>query len=333
MKAVVCTRYGPPEVLQLKEIAKPLVRDHDVLVKVMAATVTMGDCELRGMRFPSLMGILVRLGFGFLGPRRKVLGQELSGVVEAVGKGVQRFKPGDKVFAVTGFSLGAYAEYARLPGDGVIAPLPSNMSFEEGAAVPMGGLNALHHIREAYVKDGQELLINGAGGSIGTMAVQIAKSLGAKVTAVDNHGKLDMLRSLGADDVIDYEEEDFTLNKERYDVILDVVGKAPMPRCMDALVPEGAYVLGNPTFTGSRKAKIAARRCGKRFVGGTARYRTEDLLFLKELIEARKVRTAIDRSYPIERIVEAHRYVENGHKNGNVIIIVAGSGNRDRSGP
>jgi len=210
MKAIVCTKYGPPDVLQLQEVDKPIPKDNEVLIKIIGATVTAGDCEIRSFKFPLWLWLLARLGFGIRGPRQKILGQELAGEIEAVGNEVTRFRKGDQVFASTGWNLGAYAEYICLPEDGMLALKPSNLTFEEAAAIPTGGLAALHYLRKGNIQPGQTVLINGAGGSIGTFAIQLAKYYGAEVTAVDSTGKLDMLRSIGADQVIDYTQEDFT---------------------------------------------------------------------------------------------------------------------------
>src|SRR5437899_8990263 len=232
MKAIVCTRYGPPEVLRLKEREKPTPKDNEVLVRVHAATVTKGDCELRSLNLPLTWQLFVRIGFGFRAPRKKVLGQELAGEIESVGAAVKLFRPGDQVFAFTGLRLGAYAEYNCIAETGLIATKPVNMTYEEAAAVPVGGLHALHLLRKANIQSGQTVLIIGAGGTVGTLAVQLAKSFGAEVTAVDSTGKLAMLGSIGADHVIDYTREDFTKNGETYNVIFDVIGKSSLSRCI-----------------------------------------------------------------------------------------------------
>lgn len=322
MKAVICERYGPPEVLQLKEVERPTPKDDEVLVRVRAATVTAGDCEIRRFKMPVWLWIPARIGFGFRGPRRKILGQEVAGEIESVGKDVKLFKKGDQVFALTGLRLGAYAEYDCLPEKGLMATKPSNMTFEEAAAVPLGGLHASHFLRKANVHSGQKVLINGAGGSIGTFAVQLAKSFGAEVTGVDSATKLDMLRSIGADHVIDYTREDFTKSGKTYDVIFDVVGKSSFSGCMMSLKEGGSYLLGNPGLSQQVRGIWASRASNKKVIGGTMSYKAEDLGFLKGLIEAGKVRSAIDRRYPLEQIAEAHRYVDTGQKAGNVVISV-----------
>ena len=325
MKAIVWTKYGPPDVLELKEVEKPTPKDNEVLIRIYATTVTAGDCELRSLKFPLLLQLLMRIGFGFRGPRIKILGMDLAGEIESVGKDVKLFKKGDQVFASTypGFTFGGYAEYKCLPEDGVLAIKPANMTYEEAAAVPTGGLNALHFLRKGNIQSGQKVLINGAGGSIGTFAVQLAKSFGAEVTGVDSTGKLDMLRSIGADQVIDYAQEDFTKNRKTYDVIFDIVGKGSFSGCIRSLKKKGIYLLANPGLSSSVRGRWISMTSSKKVIVEMASYRIEDLIFLKELIEAEKIKSVIDRGYPLEQTVEAHRYVETGHKKGNVVITVA----------
>ncbi len=322
MKAIVCTKYGPPEVLQLREVEKPTPRDNEVLIRVHAATVTKGDCELRSLKLPLLWKLFLRIGFGIRAPRKKILGQELAGEIESVGETVTMFKKGDQIFANTGLHLGAYAEYDCLPEKGLIATKPSNMSYEEAAAVPVGGLHALQYLRKANIQSGQKVLINGAGGSIGTVAVQLAKYYGAEVTGVDSTGKLDMLRSIGADHAIDYTREDFTENGEKYDVIFDTVGKSSHFRGIRSLKEKGFYLLGNPELSQMIRAPWTSRKGNKRVISRMEPYRTEDLIFLRELIEDGKVRSVIDRRYPLEETAEAHRYVDTGQKRGNVAITI-----------
>ncbi len=320
MKAIVWTKYGPPDVLQLKEVEKPTPKDNEVLIRIYAAAVTAGDCEVRSLKFPLLLQLLMRIGFGFRGPRKKILGMDLAGDVEAIGKDVKLFKKGNQVFASTAFSFGAYAEYVCLPSIYVMAIKPVNMTYEEAAAVPTGGLNALHFLRKGNIQSGQKVLINGSGGSIGTFAVQLAKYFGAEVTGVDSTGKLDMLRSIGADQVIDYTQEDFTKSGQTYDVIFDVVGKSSFSGCMRSLKKEGIYLSANPGLSQMVRGQWTSKTSSKKVIVGTVSYKTEDLIFLKELIEAGKLKSVIDRSYPLEQIAEAHRYVETGHKKGNVVI-------------
>ena len=322
MKAIVCTRYGPPEVLQLRDVEKPIPKDNEVLIRVRAATVTKGDCELRSLELPLLWKLFLRIGFGIRAPRKKILGQELAGEIESVGSAVTLFKKGDQVFANTGLRLGAYAEYDCLPEKGLVAIKPANMSYEEAAAVPVGGLHALQYLRKANVQTGHKVLINGAGGSIGTVAVQLAKYYGAEVTGVDSIEKLDTLSSIGADHAIDYTREDFTENGEKYDVIFDTVGKSPYSRSIRSLKEKGIYLLGNPGLSQMIRAPWTSRRSSKKVIGRMEPYRTEDLTFLKELIEAGEIRSVIDRRYPLEETIEAHRYVDTGQKRGDVVITV-----------
>jgi len=331
MKAIVWTKYGPPEGLQLKEVAKPIPKDNEVLIRVHAATVTAGDCELRGLKLPPSLSIPMRLYMGLLRPKRiTILGQEFAGEIEAIGDAVTRFQIGDQVFAQAGFRMGTYAEYICRPEEpkgmaGLLVSKPANMTYEEAAAVPTGGLEALHYVREANIQRGQKVLINGAGGSIGTMGVQLAKHLGAEVTAVDSTGKLGMLRSIGADHVIDYTMEDFTVNGETYDVIFDVVGKTSLALGMKSLSNSGIYLMANPRVSKMIRGRWASRGTNKRIAFGNVVYSTERLNYLKRLIEEGELRVVIDRTYPLEQVAEAHRYVETGRKAGNVVITVAHS--------
>ena len=322
MKAIVCTKYGPPDVLKMGEVEKPTPKDNEVLVRTHAATVTAGDCEIRGFQMPSWLWIPARIGFGLRGPRKKILGQELAGVIEATGKDVKRFRKGDEVFASTGLSMGAYAEYVCLSEESIIAKKPVNMTFEEAATVPMGGLIALSYLKKGNIQNGDKVLINGASGSIGTIAVQFAKYLGAEVTGVCSTGNLDMVRSIGSDHVIDYTKEDFTRNGEIYDVIFDVVGKSPYSGSLKALKENGRYLLGNPGLLQMVRGRWTQITSSKKVISGAAGEKTINLIFLKELIEAGKIKAVIDRCYPLEQTAEAHKYVEKGHKRGNVTITV-----------
>ena len=323
MKAIVWTQYGPPDVLRLQEVAKPTPKDHEVLIRIYATTVTTADCELRSLTPPLWLRLPLRLYLGLIRPRHKILGQELAGDIEAVGSRVTRFRQGERVFAWTGLGLGAYAQYTCLPETGMLALKPSTITYEEAAAVPLGGLNAVHFLRKGTLQSGQKVLINGAGGSIGTIAVQLAKSFGAEMTAVDSTGKLDMLRSLGADQVIDYTQADFTQSGQTYDVIFDVVGKSSFTRSVRSLKHNGRYLLANPRLSQMVRGLWTSMRSSKKVIVGAASEKMEDLLILKELIEAGKIQSVIDRRYPLEQIAEAHRYVDTGHKKGNVVITVA----------
>ena len=323
MKAMVWTKYGSADVLQLKEVEKPTPKDNEVLIKVHAATVTIADCELRQMKGMLLLMLAFRIYAGVLKPKRvTILGQELAGEIEAVGRDVTKFKRGDQVFAPCLLRLGAYAEYKCLPESYPVLK-PASLTYEEAATIPTGGINGLDFLRAGNVQAGESILINGAGGSIGTYALQLAKTLGAKVTCVDSAGKLDMLRSIGADRVIDYRQEDFTKNGETYDVIIDVIGQSPFSRSIRSLKPKGRYVLGNPSIASSIRARWTRMTMGKKVIVAIARYKPEYYTFLKELMEAGKLKSVIDRRYPLEQLAEAHRYVEAGYKKGNVVITVA----------
>ena len=326
-KAIIWTNYGGPEVLQLREVEKPHPKDDEVLIKIHATTVTVGDCEMRRLEYPMMMGLLVRMYTGFRRPTRiTILGMELAGEVEKVGKDVTNFKVGDHVFAATGFiGTGACAEYICLPEKpeaGAIALKPANMSFIDAAAVPVGGLEALSLLRKGNIQPEQKILINGAGGTVGPFAIQIAKFFGAEVTAVDSTKKLDILESIGADHTIDYTQTDFTKSGEKYDVIFDVVGKSSYSGCIKSLKENGIYLLTFPKLGRSLRGRWTSRRSNKKVIGGTSTDSTEDLIFLRELIEAGKLASVIDRRYPLEQTAEAHRYVEAGQKIGNVVITV-----------
>jgi NADPH:quinone reductase-like Zn-dependent oxidoreductase len=323
MKAIVWTKYGSPDVLQLKEVEKPIPKDNEVLIRIYATTVTAGDCEARALKVPIWLSIFIRIYVGLLRPTRiKILGQELAGEVEAVGKDVKLFKKGDQVFGATGFGLGSYAEYKCLPEDGAVAMKPANLTYAEAAAIPVGGLEALYFLRKGNIQSGQKVLIFGAGGSIGTFAIQLAKYFGGEVTGVDSTGKLEILRTIGADRVIDYTQEDFTKSGETYDVIIDVIGKSTFSGSVRSLKQNGRYLLANPGLSQLVRGRWTTLTSSKKVILGSAIQKTEDLIFLKKLIEAGKIKPVIDRRYPLDQTAEAHRYVDTGQKKGNVVITV-----------
>ena len=327
MKAVVWTKYGPPEVLQLREVERSTPKDNEVLIRIHATTVTAGDCEVRSLKFPFYFNLAMRLWRGLIKPRKNsVFGTELAGEIEGVGKEVTKFRIGDQVYGSTGMGFGANAEYICLPEqpgemEGGVVLQPSNMTYDEAATVPFGGRDALHFLRLANIRRGQRILINGAGGSIGTFAVQLARHFGAEVTAVDSTAKLDMLRSIGADHVVDYTQEDFTEQGVIYDIIFDVVGKVSLIRSKKALKPGGIYLLANPSSQMLQGLWVNLTSSNK-VVMQTASGTIEDLIYLRELIEEGVIKTVIDRTYPLEKIREAHSYVETGAKLGNVVITV-----------
>jgi len=327
MKAILYEKYGPPEVLQLKEVSKPTPKDDEVLIRIYATAATTGDVNARGFAFvPPGLGPLARLMMGPRKPKNPIIGSVLAGEIEAVGKDVDIFGKGDQVFGVDGNDMGAYAEYVCLPQEGVLVEKPTIMTYEEAAAIPFGALTAYYFLRDkGNIESGQTVIINGASGSVGTAAVQIAKSFGAEVTGVCSTRNLEMVKALGADKVIDYTKEDFTQSGETYDIIFDiVVGKTSFSDCRNSLNENGLYL----AVAGGLKEAIQmlwTSVIGSKkviFGGGIAAERKENLLIIKELIEAGKLKAVIDRSYPLEQIAEAHRYVETGHQKGNVVITV-----------
>ena len=330
MKAIVCTEFGAPEVLQLKEVIKPIPKDNEVLIRVHADSVNFGDLMARNFKavsprkfnMPFIFWLPSKIAFGLRKPNITILGSELAGQIEAVGKDVKRFKKGDQVFGYPGLSFGAYAEYTCLPEEGCLAIKPANMTYEEAAVVPYGAIMALNLLRKANIQPGQKVLVNGASGGIGSAAVQIAKHWGAEVTGVCGTARLEFVKSLGADKVIDYTSEDFTQNGETYDLILDVLGKSSFSKVKSSLKPNGILLFASfkikqliqmlwTSKTGSRKVLCVISPGG-----------VEDLLSVKELIEAGKIKAVIDRCYPMEQAAEAHRYVEQGRKQGHVVIAI-----------
>lgn len=305
MKAIVCTRYGPPEVLQIVNVEPPAPKQNEICIKIFAAAVTSSDCYIRGLNFSFAYQMLARLALGFTAPRRRILGMVLAGEVVSVGQGVRSFKEGDQVFGMDRRVFGAYAEQVCWPHDGVLAGRPANLTYEEAAAIPFGGLLALHYLRKARIRNGQRVLIYGASGAVGTSAVQLARYFGADVTGVCSGANLDLVRSLGASAVVDYTREDFTESGQTYDVIFDAVGKK---RSAAALQKSGKALASNGVSLSVSN--------------GSPKLLTKDLLLLKQLAESGTIRPVIDRRYPFEQIVAAHRYVETGHKRGNVVLTV-----------
>ena len=324
MKAIVYERYGPPEVLQLREVPTPVPKANEILIRVHAVAVTAGDANMRGFTFvPRGFGPVPRLMFGLTKPRKQILGLNMSGEVEAIGKNVTLFKTGDQVFGSTESVLGAYAEYVCLPEDGVLALKPPGTSHEEASTYAFGAQTALYFLRNlGKVTSGQRVLISGASGSVGTFAVQLAKHFGAHVTAVCSTSHLNLVKSLGADAVIDYTKEDFTQNGVKYDAILDVTGKVPFSRLKDSLTTNGVHLAVQASVPDFARVLWTSIRGGRKIKAGVAMANKEDLQFFKQLMDARKIQAVIDKAYPLEKAVDAHRHVDSGHKKGNVVLSI-----------
>ncbi|MEH7237756.1 NAD(P)-dependent alcohol dehydrogenase [Bacillus sp. JJ1562] len=322
MKAIVYTNYGPPDVLQLKEVEKPLPKENEILVKVKATTVTVADIRSRSFTVPPAFWLPARITLGFRQPKKEILGMELAGVIESVGKDVKKFKEGDQVFAATLSGFGAYAEYMCLPEDGPVSIKPSNITFAEAAAIPIGARTALYFLRKANIQNGQKILVYGASGSVGSYTVQIAKYFGANVTGVCSTKNLELVKSLGADKVIDYTTEDFSRTEETYDVIFEAVNKSSFSACMKVLKKGGTYINITEPLPSVQMlwTKLTSKR--KLVLSQNSPETPEALNFLKDLVEMGKLKVVIDRYYEFDEIVEAHRYVEEGHKRGNVVINV-----------
>lgn len=322
MKAIVATQFGPAEVLTLQEVEKPAPKDNELLIRVLATTVNAGDIRMRSFTVPPMFWLPARLTLGFTKPKNPIYGMELAGVVEAVGKDVKRFKPGDAVFAPTmAHKFGAHAEYKCLPEDAAIAGKPQNLSFEEAATLAIGANTALYYLKAAGLRPGQKALIYGASGNVGTFAVQLARHFGAEVTGVTSTRNLDLVKSLGAERVIDYTQTDFTRGGQTYDVVFDTVGKTTFSQVSPILKSGGSY-LNAVLVTGGLLHAWYSRTAGKNVISGTAPHSIQASQTLKELAEAGAMKPVIDRCYPLEQLAEAHRYVETGRKTGNVVITV-----------
>lgn len=330
MKAVVYTEYGAPDVLQVKEVTKPVPKDNEILVRIHATTINYGDMIARRFNeisfaefnMPGPLLLLARIGFGFRKPKKNILGSEFSGEVEAVGKDVTRFKKGDPVFGYRGPSMGANAEYLCVEENSLVCLKPANISYEEVAAVPYGALTALSLLKKVAIQPGQKVLINGASGSIGSAALQLAKHDGAQVTAVCSTSKMDFVKALGADKVIDYTREDFTQNGETYDLIFDILGRSSFSRCKNSLKPNGRYLLASFKLKQVFQMLWTSRFGTKKVICAFSNESLADLTTIKELVEAGKIKSIIDRCFPMEQTADAHRYIESGHKTSPVVIVM-----------
>ncbi|MCD4814632.1 NAD(P)-dependent alcohol dehydrogenase [bacterium] len=330
MKAMAYTKYGPPDVLQLGEVEKPIPKDNEVLIKIYATPVNYGDIIARNFKniplhkfnMPMPFWLGARIYFGLRKPRKKILGSEFAGKIEATGKDVKVFRKGDQVFAYRGMNMGANAEYLCMPEDGMVAIKPANMTYEEAACVPYGALMALSLLRKVNIQSRQKVLINGASGGIGSLAVQLARYFGAEVTGVCSTPRLELVKSLGADKVIDYTKENFTKNGERYDLIFDILGRSSFSRCKGSLTQNGRYLLASFKMRQLVQMLWTSIIGSKKVICALVSEKSEDLIFMKELVEAGKIKSVIDKRYPLEQTAEAHRYVEKGNKKGNVVITV-----------
>ena len=320
MKAIVYERYGPPEVLELMEVAKPTPKHNEVLIKTHATTVTSADWRVRSLEVPLGFRLIVRLVFGILKPKQPIIGSELAGVIESIGKDVAKFKVGDQVFAFSDAGMGCHAEYKCMPQDGAVVLKPPSLSYDEAAALSFGGTTALDFLRRGKLHSGEKVLVNGASGGVGTAAVQLAKYFGADVTGVCSTANMELVRSLGARHVIDYTKEDFTQNGETYDVIMDTVGTAPFSRSKDSLKARGRLLMVLAGLPDMLRIPWVSVTSSKKVIAGPVAVRAEDLRFLAGLAEAGEFRPVIDRRYPFEQIAQAHSYVDTGRKKGNVII-------------
>lgn len=331
MKAVVHTEYGSPDVLHIQEVEQPSPKANEILIRVRATPVGYGDVlarrfntiSPRSFTMPFFFWLPARLAFGIRKPRKPILGSEFAGEIEGIGSDVTRFKVGDPVFGYRGPTMGAYAEYICMPEDGLVAAKPANMSYEEAAAVPYGALTALSILKRVRLQRGQKVLVNGASGGIGSYAVQLAKAAGAEVTGVCSTPRLELVRSLGADKVIDYTREDFTRNGETYDLIIDILGKSSFARCRRSLKPDGCYLLASFKMRQLFQMLWTSRLSRQKVICAMSLEQPEDLVFIKERVEAGWLKSIIDRCYPLEQAADAHRYAETGLKTGSIVLTVA----------
>ena len=315
MKAIVCTKYGAPDFLQMKEVEKPSPKDNEILIKIHASSVSSGDSRMRRAD-----PFIIRLIFGFKRPRKPILGVVFAGEIEAIGTSVSNYKIGDQVFGSSGMNFGAHAEYVSVPEDAVLALKPNNMTYEEAASIPFGATASMHFLRIANIQQGQKVLIYGASGALGTMAVQLAKNYGAEITAVCSTANIELMKSLGADHVIDYTQEDFTRNGKKYDVVFDTIGKSSLRKALKSLSDNGHLLLASAGIGTMIGGSIKSMFIKKKIVSGVIKETVKDMNFFKQLIEKGSLKAVIDRTYPLEKIAEAHAYVDKGHKKGNVII-------------